>query len=91
MRSASAVSGDPAVMAARWQAFADVCQPGGPLAGEFPARELRLFGMVRAAEHWPAVHHSPAYGAAYDPRYRVLVAGEAAALCDRLGVPFEIA
>jgi len=91
VRSASAVSGDPAVMVARWQTFADACQLNGPLAGEFPARELRLFGMVRAAEHWPAVQHSPVYSASYRPAYRVLVAGEAAALCDRLGAPFEIA
>ncbi len=91
VRSSSAVHGDPALMAARWQVFVDLCQRGGPLAGEFSTREVRLFGMVRAAEHWPAVHHSPTYCAAYRPFYRVLLAEEAAALCDKLGVPFEVA
>lgn len=91
VRSADALRGDPAVMAARWRVFADLCALGGPLAGEFPAREIRLFGAARAAERWPAVQHSPAYNAAYTPSYRVLTAGEASALCDRLRVPFEIA
>lgn len=88
VRSAEAVSGDPALMAARWRAFVELCQGEGPLAGEFPLREMELFGAARAAEHWPAVQHSPVFCAAYRPRYRVLVAGEASALCERLGVPF---
>lgn len=91
VRSAEAISGDPALMAARWRAFLELCQGEGPLAGEFPLRQMELFGAARAAEHWPAVQHSPAYNAVYRPRYRVLVAGEASALCERLGVPFAIA
>ncbi len=90
VRSAEAVSGDHALMAARWRAFAELCQSDGPLAGEFPVREMGLFGAARAAERWPAVQHSPAFCKAYHPRYRVLVAGEASALCARLGVPFSM-
>lgn len=91
VRSAEMVTGDAELMIARWRAFADLCRGEGPLAGEFPLRELELFGAARAAEHWPAVQHSPSFVRAYRPRYRVLVAGEASALCERLGVPFTVA
>jgi|SRR5690606_13158535 hypothetical protein len=91
VRSAEMVAGAPELMGARWRAFAELCRGDGPLAGEFPLRELELFGAARAAERWPAVQHSPAFIEAYRPYYRVLVAGEASALCERLGVPFSVA
>ncbi len=89
VRSAEQVTGDPAQMAAWWDVFARRCQPDGPLAGQFPLRELTLFGRVRARELWPAMHHSPAYNEVYHPSYRVLTKREAESLCASLRVPYE--
>ncbi len=89
VRSAEQVTGDPAQMAAWWDVFARRCQPGAPLAGQFPLHELTLFGRVRAEEQWPAVHHSPAYNEMYRPSYRVLTEREAESLCASLRVPYE--
>ncbi|MBN1562429.1 MAG: hypothetical protein JXA10_01220 [Anaerolineae bacterium] len=104
VRAAKQVAGDPAVMAARWQQFESYCETActsgnaknnstGNVTNKAQApslslREAQLFGKFRAAEGWPAVHHSPTYATAYQPKYRVLTCKEAEALCARLKVPF---
>lgn len=90
VRSAEDVQGDPAIMAARWQVFATLCQTSDRFVERFNLREVDLFGQFRSRENWPAVQHSPAYVRAYQPKYRVLTRGEADALCTRLQVPFEM-
>ena len=42
------------------------------VAGRFDVEDALLFGRIRGRESWPAMHHSPAYVAAYKPYYRVL-------------------
>jgi hypothetical protein len=88
VRSAGQVEGDAKVMADRWQIFETLCQ--GAFARNFPIREVGLFGLVRARERWPAVHHSPAYNDTYHPAYRVLTRSEAQLVCEKLKVPFEV-
>lgn len=90
VQSAQVVVGDPAVLAAWWHVFERGCARGGVLADRFVEREVRLFGKTRADEQWPAVHHSPAYNAAYQPVYRVLTVDHAEALCAKLNAPFEV-
>lgn len=90
VRSAAQVKGDYGVMAARWQTFEALCEQGGPNAGRFDLREVRLLGQVRARELWPAVHHSPEYVNIYHPAYRVLTRDEAEAVCVRLGAPVVV-
>jgi hypothetical protein len=89
VRSAEHVEGSRVVMAQRWHAFESLCEGDEALGERMPMREVRLFGTFRADELWPAVHHSPAYVAVYQPKYRVLTCGEAEALCGRLKVPYE--
>lgn len=88
VRSADQVHGDPGTMARWWQLFETLCREGELCSQVCEQREAVLFGRVRAREHWPAVHHSPAYCQAYRPVYRVLTATEAEALCRKLRVPF---
>ena len=90
VQSAQVVVGDPAVLATWWRVFEGGCAPGGAFAERFTAREVQLFGRIRAAELWPAVQHSPAYLTAYDPVYRVLTHDRAEALCVKLKAPFEV-
>lgn len=90
VRSAEQVSGDAQQMAAWWQVFESLCSKGALCADVCEQREAALFGRVRAQEQWPAVHHSPAYYAVYQPAYRVLTATEAGALCRKLRVPLAI-
>lgn len=88
VRSAAQVNGEAAVMAARWQVFAQHITAGD--LARFDPREVELFGQFRSGEGWPAVHHSPTYVSAYQPKYRVLTRDEAQRLCERLNAPFEI-
>jgi hypothetical protein len=90
VRSAEQVEGSRALMAQRWLVFESLCAGDETLGERMPMREVRLFGTFRADELWPAVNHSPAYVAAYQPKYRVLTCSEAEALCGRLKVPFEV-
>ncbi len=87
VRSAEQVQGSPQTMARWWGVFEGLCGAGQDCGERFAAREVRLFGSARAAEEWPAVHHSPPYLNAYHPVYRVLTRGEAEALCQRLRIP----
>ena len=89
-RSAEQVRGDVAQMATWWQVFESLCTEGALCADVCQQREAVLFGRVRAQEQWPAVHHSPAYHAVYQPVYRVLTASEAEALCKRVGAANEM-
>lgn len=88
VRSAELVQGDLDIMARRWSFFDGLCQ--GVYASRFDRQEVLLFGRTRAREGWPAVHHSPAYQTAYQPRYRVLVRAEAENLCAKISAPFEV-
>jgi hypothetical protein len=83
--AAQETPGDPEAMARWWEVFCGWAEKA--LLGRFDVRELRLFAAARAAENWPATHHSPAYHAAYRPAYRVLTAGQAEALCEGQGIP----
>lgn len=89
-RSAEQVRGDARQMAAWWQVFESLCTERALCADVCEQREAALFGRARAQEAWPAVHHSPAYQAVYQPAYRVLTASEAEALCRKLGVPLAV-
>ncbi len=89
VRSAEQVAGDPALMAQRWAWFEQDCRAGMFGPGRWDVRELELFGQVRHAEKWPAVHHSPAFVRAFYPSYRVLTRAEASSLCRALGQPFN--
>jgi len=92
MRSARDVKPEQTAQLAAWWAFFErLCAERATYAERFSAREVRLFGMVRAEEDWPTVHHSPAYLAHHRPFYRVLAREEAAKLCAKLGAPFETA
>ena len=88
IQSSRAVTGSPETMAAWWGVFQDMTAPGAPLANRFPARTVSLIGRARAAEHWPATHHSPPYDQAYCPAYRVLTADIAAKLLRDQNIPF---
>jgi hypothetical protein len=88
VRSAELVQGDPDVMARRWSFFEGLCQ--SVYAGRFDRQETVLFGRTRAREGWPAVHHSPTYQAAYQPRYRVLARAEAENVSAKISAPFEV-
>jgi hypothetical protein len=90
IRSAEQVPDDPGLMAQRWSTFEAWCQPGGVYAARFDPQEVPLFGRMRRQEQWPAIHHSPAYQNAYQPRYRVLTRAEAEALCAKIGQAFEM-
>lgn len=90
VRSAEQVRGDARQMAAWWQVFESLCAGGALCADMCQQREAALFGRARAQEGWPAVHHSPAYYAVYQPAYRVLTATEAEALCRKLGGPLAV-
>ncbi len=90
VRSAGQVQGDLDLMARRWSFFVGKCHADGALAGRFDVEGALLFGRIRARENWPAMHHSPAYVAAYKPYYRVLTRTEAADLCGQIRVPFEM-
>lgn len=89
VRSAEQVTGDPAVMARRWDLFEALCKPGSPCCEQISMREAILFGRVRAQEGWPATHHSPQFNSAYHPVYRVMTRAEAEALCQRIGVLYD--
>ncbi|MBN1202331.1 MAG: hypothetical protein JXJ20_10790 [Anaerolineae bacterium] len=90
VRSAEQVQGDPATMAARWTVFETMVRSDAAYAARFSRQEIDIFEQVRTHEHWPAVHHSPAYHAAYCPDYRVLTRDEAEALCGKINAPFEV-
>lgn len=90
VRSAQAVEGDASTLAAWWAIFAAQVAPGGRWADRFDAREVALFGHVRAEAQWAAVHHSPAFVRAYAPAYRVLTRDDAERLCAKIGAPFAL-
>ncbi|MCL4239530.1 MAG: hypothetical protein KJ047_14920 [Anaerolineae bacterium] len=90
VRSAEQVRGDAQQLAAWWRVFEGLCAEGLLCADVYQQREAALFGRARKQEGWPAVHHSPAYHALYQPAYRVLTATEAGALCRKLGVPLAV-
>lgn len=90
IHSADSVRGDPAVMAARWRLVEKMVQGGELNAEYFPARDVMLFGRVRAHEQWPAVQHSPEYEAVYHPVYRLLTRADAEAVYHKLGVPLQV-
>ena len=74
LRSSREVQGDQAQMAAWWAIFQRLTEQGGLLANRFVARTVTLIGRTRAAESWPASHHSPPFDRAYHPAYRVVTA-----------------
>lgn len=90
VRSAQQIEPERETLAAWWAVFEARCAPGGAWAERFDLREVQLFGQARAAEQWPAMHHSPLYVNTYHPAYRVLTRTEAENLCARLNAPFEV-
>ncbi len=90
VRSGRRIEGDPALLAAWWGVFESRVASGTRWAERFARREVQLFGQARAAEDWPAMHHSPDFINAYHPAYRVLVRDEAEALCELINAPFDV-
>ncbi len=88
VRSAQQVT--PGPIAAWWAVFEARCAQRGVWAERFNLREVQLFGQTRAAEQWPAMHHSPQYADVYHPAYRVLTRAEAESLCAKINAPFEV-
>lgn len=74
LRSSREVQGDLGKMAVWWAIFQRMTEPGGALADRFAIRTVALLGRTRAAENWPASHHSPPFDHMYHPAYRVLTA-----------------
>lgn len=90
VQSAKAVTGSEEVIAGYWQLFQQMCEPGSPLANRFSARTISLVGRTRAAEHWPASHHSPPYDRTHKPAYRVLTLSLAEQLLQGQRIPFVV-
>jgi hypothetical protein len=88
LRSSREVQGDLAQMAAWWALFQRLTEEGGALAARFANRTVALVGRTRAAEKWPASHHSPAFERAYHPAYRVLTASIAQEILGAQRMPF---
>lgn len=90
IRSAEAVQGNSAIMAAWWDIFQHMVEEPGALASRFPARTIALVGRTRASENWPASHHSPAYDQTYKPAYRVLTLPVAEALLEAQRIDYHM-
>jgi hypothetical protein len=69
MQSASDFRPDTSAFQSMWAAVGEMIDQGRL---RFDADEFEAFGMDMADRHYPAVHHSPAYGEAYRPAYRVV-------------------
>jgi hypothetical protein len=80
IRSAEAVNGNAAQMAEYWAIFAGEAKAGKFAGTNIDTRLIALTGRTRAAENWPAIHHSPAYARQYKPIYRVLIRAQVDAL-----------
>lgn len=89
LRSSRQMQGDPAQMAAWWALFQRLTEQGGALANRFAARTVALVGRTRAAENWPASHHSPPFDRVYHPAYRVLTAPIAEEILGAQRMPFS--
>jgi hypothetical protein len=76
--------GSAAQMAESWGIFTTLAAKN--YAERFPAREVRLYGQVYAAQNWPNVPHSPEYIRAYHPAYRVLTLAGARELLGKQGI-----
>lgn len=89
-RSADAITGDDAKMAAHWERFSAMLIPGGALFGRFDPREVSLIGKIHKADGWASVHHSPAYIQRYNPVYRILTRALAETLCRDQALRFQV-
>ncbi len=90
VKSGDTVKGAIETMAAWWAAFSALIASGGLITGRFEPRTAALMGRTRAAEHWPAMHHSPTFNRAYRPVYRVLTRERAQDLLRGQAIPFQL-
>ncbi len=77
-------------MAAAWEAFGAWVATEKKWSVQFPAREVRLFGQVYAAQQWAITQHSPQFIRTYHPIYRLLTRHHAQTLCQTQGLPVKI-
>ncbi|MBS1262738.1 MAG: hypothetical protein MAG453_02101 [Calditrichaeota bacterium] len=75
-RRAITVEPDTALFAAAWERVRARAEAEGLVSRD----ELAELDRLLAEHEWPAVHHSRNFLAAYDPHYRVILAGDAHAL-----------
>jgi hypothetical protein len=90
IRSGEMLHGDLARIAALWDDFCKMIEPGSVLAGRFALRDAMLLRKIRQVDHWAAVHHTPEYIQRYKPVYRVVAVELAEALCRDQRLPFRI-
>jgi hypothetical protein len=90
IESSKAVEGRTDRMKAAWEYFQSLVQVGGVLESRFDRRTVALIGRTRAAENWPASHHSPAFEQAYKPAYRVLTRSLAERLLDGQKITYTV-
>ncbi|MBX3061515.1 MAG: hypothetical protein KF726_00975 [Anaerolineae bacterium] len=90
VESSKVTTGDAAQMLAHWAVFQQMIQAGSPFADRFDVRAVRLFGRTRAAESWPASHHSPAILRKYRPVYRIIIADVARKLLEKQKIAVEM-
>lgn len=69
VRTAQEYRGSPYRLRQWWPRAQELAMAGGL---PFRARELHEYFMRMESKGFPAVHHSPAYEAAYRPAYRVI-------------------
>lgn len=69
--TASADRGDPGALACALSALGDLARVGEL---PWPDSTVTVYAAARAAEGYPAVHHSDAYERLYRPAYRVVAA-----------------
>ena len=88
--SSKVMNGDLDTLSDWWGVFQRMTDKGKPLADRFDARTVVLIGRTRANEHWPAMHHSPAFDAAYNPIYRILTRPLAETLLEQQKITFDL-
>lgn len=90
IQSAKLIEGNPETMAVWWAIFQEMIGKDELLHNDFDPRTAALIGRTRAAEKWPASHHSPRFDRAYQPAYRVLTRSMAEKLLQDQRIPFQI-
>ena len=90
VQSAKLVSGSTDTMAQWWAIFNSMTEKYPDIQKHFDPRTVALIGRTRAAEQWPASHHSPRFDRAYKPAYRVLTWSIADSLLQDQRIPFSM-
>jgi len=91
VQSSAAVHGNPETMADWWNIFYNMTLNGGEFATRFDSRTVALITRSKAAEKWPASHHSPLFDRAYRPAYRVVTRKTAESMLKDQRISFTLA